>query len=400
MKQSGKKIFFMGMMAGVLLIILVLTVTKYFGIHLLSGGSLADDIWERAKVVDAYIDQYYWKDDTPDQVISEYAAKGMVAALGDKYSAYYTSEELKKSMDDIAGDYTGIGATVKMDQETGKKTITELRKGKPAERAGLLVGDEIVKINGKEIKGLGLTESLGLITKEEGKESVLTILREESGQTVTKEITVVCETIVNESVTSKMLEGKIGYIKVSSFDKETVKQYTDAIAGLEKEEERGLIIDLRGNGGGSLEATVGMLDRMLPEGDLITEKNKAKGDKLYSSTDEEHFDKPVIVLIDEGSASASEVFAGCMQDRRAATLLGTKSFGKGIVQTIFSLEKSCGGGIKLTTGEYLLPSGRCIQGEGLTPDVEEKYTGTSKELGEKDDNQLRKALEVMEEKLS
>lgn len=395
-----KKSFFMGMLAGAVLIVLVLTVTKYFGIHLIPTGSLAEDIWERARVVDAYIDRYYWKDDTPDQVISEYAAKGMVAALGDKYSAYYTSEELKKSMDDIAGDYTGIGATVYMDQETGRKTVTNLLKGKPAERAGLLVGDEIVKINGKEIKELGLSEALDLITKEEGKESVLTIVREENGQTVTKEITVVCETIVNDTVTAKMLEGKIGYVKVSSFNKETVKQYTDAIANLEKEDERGLIIDLRGNGGGSLEATVEMLDRMLPKGNLITEKNKAKGDKLYTSTDEKHFDKPVVVLINENSASASEVFAGCLQDRRAATLLGTKSFGKGIVQTIFSLEKSCGGGIKLTTGEYLLPSGRCIQGEGLTPDVEVKYTGASKELGGNDDNQLQKALEVMGEKLS
>ena len=187
---------------------------------------------------------------------------------------------------------------------------------------------------------------------------------------------------------------------MSGFDKATVKQFKDAITELEKKKERGLIIDLRNNGGGSLTATIEMLNRMLPKGNLITEKNKVNGDKLYTSTDEEHFDKPVIVLINEGSASASEVFAGCMQDRKAATLLGTKSFGKGIVQTVFSLEKSCGGGIKLTTGEYLLPSKRCIQGEGLTPDVEVKYTGSSNKLGAKDDNQLQKALEVMEEKMA
>lgn len=400
MKRSGKINFFIGMIAGIILIVLLMVVTKYFGIHLLPAGSLADDVWERAKVVEAYIDQYYWKDDIPDQVISEHAAKGMVAALGDKYSAYFTSEELAETMDSISGDYEGIGATIQMDPETGRKTVSALQEGKPAERAGLKVGDEIVKINGKEIKELGLSEAVKLISKEEGEKSVLTILRQEDGKTVTKEITVVCETIINESVTSKMLTGKIGYIRVSSFNKETVKQYTDSITNLEKAEERGLIIDLRGNGGGSLEATIQMLDRMLPKGDLITEKNKARGDKLYTSTDEKRFDKPVVILINEGSASASEVFAGCMQDRGAATLLGTKSFGKGIVQTIFSLEKSCGGGIKLTTGEYLLPGGRCIQGEGLTPDVEVKYTGSSKELGEKDDNQLQKALEVMEEKLA
>lgn len=400
MKYQNRLSFFKGMIAGIVLFVTLLVVTKYLGIHLIPSASLADDVWERAKVVESYIDRYYWKDDTSDQTISEYAAKGMVAALGDKYSAYLTSQELKESMEDIAGDYEGIGAAVQMDEKTGSKTITGVQKGMPAEKAGLIAGDEIIKINGKEVKELNLSETVSLIKGEEGKQSVLTILRKENGQTVTKEITVVNEKIITQSVTSKMLTNAIGYVGVSGFDKETVKQFKDAIAELEKKKERGLIIDLRNNGGGSLTATIEMLNRMLPKGNLITEKNKVNGDKLYTSTDEEYFDKPVIVLINEGSASASEVFAGCMQDRKAATLLGTKSFGKGIVQTVFSLEKSCGGGIKLTTGEYLLPSKRCIQGEGLTPDVEVKYTGSSNKLGAKDDNQLQKALEVMEEKMA
>jgi carboxyl-terminal processing protease len=159
------------------------------------------------------------------------------------------------------------------------------------------------------------------------------------------------------------------------------------------------VIDLRDNGGGSLSAAIDMLDYMLPAGDLITEKSTVNGDTLYQSTDEEHFDKPVAILMNANSASASEVFAGCMQDRGGATLVGVQSFGKGIVQTIFSLEKSCGGGIKLTTGEYLLPSKRSIQGEGLTPDVEVKYTGSSQELGARDDNQLKKAVSVLKEKI-
>lgn len=400
MKYQNRLSFFKGMIAGILLFVTLLVVTKYWGIHLIPSVSLADDVWERAKVVESYIDRYYWKDDTSDQTISEYAAKGMVAALGDKYSAYLTSQELKESMEDIAGDYEGIGAAIQMDEKTGSKTITGVQKGMPAEQAGLIAGDEIIKINGKEVKELNLSETVSLIKGEEGKKSVLTILRKENGKTVTKEITVVNEKIITQSVTSKILANSIGYVGVSGFDKETVKQFKDAITELEKKKERGLIIDLRNNGGGSLTATIEMLNRMLPKGNLITEKNKVNGDKLYTSTDEEHFDKPVIVLINEGSASASEVFAGCMQDRKAATLLGTKSFGKGIVQTVFSLEKSCGGGIKLTTGEYLLPSKRCIQGEGLTPDVEVKYTGSSNKLGAKDDNQLQKALEVMEEKMA
>lgn len=156
-----------------------------------------------------------------------------------------------------------------------------------------------------------------------------------------------------------------------------------------------MVIDVRNNGGGSLEAVVEMLDELLPAGNLITEKIKSQPDKVYKSTDKKHFDKPLVVLINEKSASASEVFAGTLQDRQKAALVGVKSFGKGIVQTIFSLQKSCGGGIKLTTGEYLLPNGRSIHEVGLTPDVEVPYTGSEDDYGTKRDNQLQKALEVL-----
>ena len=399
MRKKEIRKFLLGFLAGLLLAVLLVVVTRFFRIRIFPSASLADDIYERAQVVESYIDRYYWKDDVSDQTISEYAAKGMVAALGDKYSFYYTPDELKKSLEDVEGDYEGIGASVEFNQKTGEKVIADVQKGTPAEKAGLKKNDVIVKVGEEDVSKQSLDEVVKLIKGEEGKKIVLTVRRMENGKTVTKVVTVVTEKIVNQTVSHKMLEGKMGYILVTSFNKETVKQYEKAIDDLEKKGQKGLIVDLRNNGGGSLTAVIDMLNRMLPKGDLITEKNKVKGDKLYTSTDEQHFDKPVIVLINEASASSSEVFAGCMQDRGAATLVGVKSFGKGIVQTIFSLEKSCGGGIKLTTGEYLLPSKRCIHGKGLTPDVEVKYTGTSKKLGEKDDNQLQKAVEVMKEKI-
>lgn len=399
MRKKEIRKFLLGFLAGLLLAVLLVVVTRFFRIRIFPSASLADDIYERAQVVESYIDCYYWKDDVSDQTISEYAAKGMVAALGDKYSFYYTPDELKKSLEDVEGDYEGIGASVEFNQKTGEKVIADVQKGTPAEKAGLKKNDVIVKVGEEDVSKQSLDDVVKLIKGEEGKKIVLTVRRMENGKTVTKVVTVVTGKIVNQTVSHKMLEGKMGYILVTSFNKETVKQYEKAIDDLEKKGQKGLIVDLRNNGGGSLTAVIDMLNRMLPKGDLITEKNKVKGDKLYTSTDEQHFDKPVIVLINEASASSSEVFAGCMQDRGAATLVGVKSFGKGIVQTIFSLEKSCGGGIKLTTGEYLLPSKRCIHGKGLTPDVEVKYTGTSKKLGEKDDNQLQKAVEVMKEKI-
>lgn len=399
MKKERIKGFVVGVFTGVVAFAALIVVTKYFGIHIFPNGSLADDVWERAKVVEEYIDGYYWKEDTSDQKISEYAAKGMVSALGDKYSEYFTAEEYAETMNSVNGDYCGIGATVRIDAKTKQKFIAEVQGGKPAEKAGLKAGDEIKAVNGTDVSNMSLTDTVNMIKGKEGKKSVLSISRTENDKTVSKEITVICEKIINQSIQSKMLAGKLGYIKISGFDNESVKQFETAIQQLEKQGQQGMIIDVRDNGGGSLSAAVEMLDELLPAGKLITEKSKAKGDKTYESTDEKHFDKPLVVLINANSASASEVFAGTLQDRGKATLVGVKSYGKGIVQTIFSLAGSCGGGIKLTTGEYLLPGGRSIHEVGLTPDVEEKYTGNAENYKEQEDNQLKKAVEVMENKL-
>lgn len=392
-KQSNG--FGYGVFVGILAAVLFFLLMYLFDIQILPASSLASDIRNRAEIVESYIDNYYWKDDVSDKTISEYAAKGMVAALGDKYSAYFTSEELKSNMEDVEGDYEGIGASVRYDEKTKNKIIEEVQKGKPAQKAGLKAGDILLSVNGEDVTQLSLDDTIQKIKGKEGKKSQLVISREVDGEKTKIKVTVTCEKIVNQTVSYQMLAGKIGYISISSFTKETVKQYEKALSDLEKKGQKGLIVDLRNNGGGSLTAVVDILDDMLPKGKLITEKNKVNGDKVYTSTDKKHFDKPVTVLINGGSASASEVFAGCMQDRKAASLVGEKSFGKGIVQTIFSLEKSCGGGIKLTTGEYLLPSGRCIQGKGLTPDVEVKNPSDLKQLGGKDDIQLQRAREVL-----
>lgn len=399
-KKVVKRIYFMGMSTGFVGCLLVLLILQVFGvIPKFWSSELVEDIKNRASVVEKCIDKYYWKDDVSDEKISAYAAKGMVSALGDKYSAYYTSEEMEDTMEEVNGDYAGIGATIILDRTTNRKYITGVQEGKPAEKAGLKEGDEIKKVNGEDVADKSLTDTSAMIKGEEGKTSVLTILREENKKKVTKEITVTCERIVNRSVDSKMMDGKIGYIQIKNFDGETFSQFKECVEKLEEQNQKGMIVDVRNNGGGTLTAAVNALNRLLPAGKLITETSKGKEDKIYESTDAEQFDKPLVVLINESSASASEVFAGTLQDRGAATLVGVKSFGKGIIQTIFSLEKSCGGGIKLTTGEYLLPSGRSIHEKGLTPDVESKYTGTSKELGAEDDNQLKKAMEVMETKL-
>jgi len=399
-RKAATRIFIMGAGVGILLCLIMIFLLQILGvIPKWWNTSLADDIYKRVGVVEAYIDKYYWKDDISDQKMSEYAAKGMVSALEDKYSMYYTKQEYEDSMTSVNGDYNGIGATVQMINETKEKVIIELQKGAPAEKAGLKVGDVIVMINGEDVSEKSLDDTVAMIKGEDGKKSVLAIVRKEKEKEVKKEITVVAEKIIIQSVSSKMLEGSIGYIHISSFDKETVKQFSTAIANLDKQGQKGMILDVRDNGGGSLEAVIAMLDELLPKGKLITEKSKLKGDTVYESTDKKHFDKPIVVLINGNSASASEVFAGTLQDRKVASLVGVKSYGKGVVQTIFSLQNSVGGGLKLTTGEYFLPSGRSIHEEGLTPDVTEEYTGTSKELGAEDDNQLARAVEIVKVKM-
>lgn len=391
-----KHIYISGIVSGIFLCLIVILLLQIFGvIPKWWNTEFVKDVYERAGVVEQYVDKYYWKDNVSEQTMSEYAAKGMVSALGDKYSAYYTESEYNETMNGVEGEYPGIGAVIRTDTKTNRRYIDSVQEGKPAARAGVKPQDEIIRVDGQEISEKTMSELVQMIQKEEGETVVLTVGRKENDQTVQKDISIKIETIVSQSVESRMLDDGLGYIRIERFEKATTEQFRTALASLEEQGQKGIVIDVRDNGGGSLEACVEILDRLLPAGKLITEKSKGSGDKVYSSTDKEHFDKPVVILINGNSASASEVFAGTLQDRGAAVVTGTKSFGKGIVQTIYSLENSCGGGIKLTTGEYLLPSGRSIHEVGLTPDVEVEYEGATKKLGAEDDNQLRKAQEIL-----
>lgn len=394
-KQSEIRTYLTGLVTGALFCLAVLLILQFVsGVPVLFSSSLTKEVAKKTQEAQSYIDKYYWKSDLNQEKLADYAIKGMVSALGDKYSDYYTTSEYNQAMGEVKGDYTGIGATIYMDTSTKQKIIRKVQESSPAEEAGLKVDDVLLKINGEDISQKSLNDTVSMIRGKEGKTSKLTIQRKEQDKTKVMEVTVTAKKLVNQSIHYKMLTGEKGYINISNFDNEGVKQFQSAMEDLKKQGMTGLVLDVRNNGGGSLEAVTKMLDELLPEGVLLTEKYKNKEDVVYRSTDEKQFDKPIVVLINGGSASASEVMAGALQDRKAATLVGVKSFGKGIVQSIFSLR--FGGGIKLTTGQYLLPSGRCIHGTGLTPDVEVTYSGTSNELGGEDDNQLQKALTVLE----
>lgn len=348
----------------------------------------------KVTLLDRYIDKYYLNG-TEELEMTEGIYKGYLDSLEDPYSVYYTEKEYQDLLETTTGTYCGIGAVVSQNMDTGIITIVEPYEGSPAAEAGLLPGDAIYKVEGEEVTGEDLTQVVAKMKGEEGTEVNVTVFRSSTNKYI--DVTITRRQIEIETIDYEMLDNSIGYIEVTSFDGVTAEQFRKALDDLEAQGQKGLIIDLRDNGGGRLDIVVDMLDRMLPEGVLVSTKTREGKGATYESTDEEKFDKPLVVLMNGNSASASEVFAGAIQDYEAGTLVGTTSFGKGIVQTIFDLQD--GSAIKLTTSEYFTPKGRNIHGDGLTPDVEvelEEELLTQLTIEKADDNQLQAAIEEIE----
>ncbi len=394
--KINKKSFIFGAVFGVAVALSLVSVARGFGIHLFIPGSASQQMYDKAKVVEKCIDSYY-QGDIEDEKLIDGGVKGMVEALGDKYSQYYTKKEYKELMSGINGSYVGIGVTLRMREEDQALVVQQVMEGGPAENAGIKAGDRFVSVEGTNVAGKKLEEVIAMIKTEENKERTISIGVERTGadgQIEQLEKKVVCKEVKVVSVHSKKYDD-VAYIQITEFDKETAGQFKVALENARNDSVKGLVIDVRDNGGGSLEATIQMLDELLPEGELISEKSKKDGNKVYHSTNETSYDKPIVVLINEHSASASEVFAGTLQARGAAKLVGTKSFGKGIVQTVLSLESSCGGGIKLTTAEYFLPGGKSIHKKGLDPDINIEYEKPKGDYDPAMDEPLQMALKLI-----
>ena len=399
-EKTTKSTFIMGIFCGAILMLCLINIFRYFGISITVSGNAATQAYDKTKTIEKCIKKYYQGDYTEEDLANG-AAKGMVSSLGDKYSAYYTQSEYDEKLKDINGSYVGIGVTLQQ-KEDGSIAVTKVTAGGPAQKAGMQAGDIFKAVAGTDLTGKSLNEVVSLIKddKNEGKTFVIDILRTKEGEEQRLSLQVSCEKVNVISVESKQI-GNAGYIRITEFDNETDEQFSKAVTALEKEEIKGLVIDVRDNGGGSLESAIHMLNRLLPKGDLITEKSKKDGDKVYHSDDKESYKKPMVVLINGNSASASEVFAGTLKTRGVATLIGTKSFGKGIVQTLFSLKGSCGGGLKLTTAKYYLPNGESIHKKGIEPDEVIEYTkeeSIQKDTAEleKEDTQLQRGLQIIE----
>ena len=302
-----------------------------------------------------------------DKKLLEDAVRGMLSGL-DPHSAYLVAEEFQELKEGTTGQFGGLGIEVTM--ENGFIKVVSPIDDTPAQRAGIKTGDLVIKLDDKPVKGMSLADAVKLMRGEPGSKIMLTIVRE--GEEAPLKLTIARDIIKVKSVKSRMLEKDYGYLRISSFQSGTGEGLKDAIAALKKENTRnlkGLVIDLRNNPGGVLNAAVEVSDAFLKSGLIVYTEGRIENSEMrFNASPDDLIDgAPIVVLINAGSASASEIVAGALQDQKRAIIMGEKSFGKGSVQTI--LPTSNGAAVKLTTARYYTPSGRSIQAEGIEPDI-------------------------------
>lgn len=375
------------------------------------GNLDLNQITSKIQTIQAVIDKYYLFDEDINDV-EDWIYKGMLNGLGDPYTVYYTADEYNKLKEDTSGEYCGIGVMVSQSAETGIITITKVFEGTPGAQAGILPGDLLYKVGDEEVTGMDLE----LVVKdhikgEEGTPVTITVLRKDTGKYI--DMTMERRQITVPTVEHEMLADKVGYISVSQFDVVTADQFKSAIDDLEKQGMKKLVVDLRNNPGGIVDSVVSMLDYILPDnlenkGDpnLVRKKKdktllvymadkNGKGEQYYAK-DGHQIDVPIAVLVNGQSASASEVFSGALKDYGRAKLVGTKTFGKGIVQTLFPLDK--GTAIKMTVAHYYTPNGFDLHKKGLEPDVPVELKDelrTKIKIEHDEDNQLMEAIKAL-----
>lgn len=318
------------------------------------------------ELADTIDSQYYFYDDKEldNDKLLDAAMRGMVSKLDDPYAQYFTEEEYQKLLTDNAGDYVGIGISIQAPDETGAKVIS-VYSDSPADKAGIHKGDVITKVNGNTTAEKSLQEVITYFSDDTTVPDEITYLRDGVETTVSllrAEVHIV-------RVTSSVLDGNIGYVHISEFNGSVATDFSSAVDALKQQGIDKLIIDLRDNPGGGLTEVLNVAYKLIPKDKVIVSIRSKNGDEdVYKSQGTEQYDMPIVVLVNGGSASASELLTGALKDYGIATIVGTQTFGKGIVQSYFHLSNSKGW-VKMTTDAYYTPNGVCIQGVGITPDL-------------------------------
>lgn len=341
-----------------------------------------------------YVDKI---DKTKEENMGEGAIKGMVDALGDPYTVYMSAKEYKDFSTQTSGSYAGIG--IYIGDKDGKIIVVAPIEGSPAEKNGVKSGDAILKVNGIDVTSKEMDKAVSMMLGKPGTSVKVTFYRNGVGN-IEKVIT--RQQIILKRVKAEMLKNKVGYIKITMFDENTSDAFIKALNSLEKQGMKGLIIDLRDNPGGLLEESFKIADALLGKGTIVYTIDN-KGEKQVWTSDAKKFDKPLVLLVNGGSASASEILSGAVRDFKAGTLVGTKTFGKGLVQIPVPL--SDGSAVKVTIARYYTPSGECIQKKGIIPNVvidltkqEKNIQNNVRALKPEEDNQLQKGIEVIKSK--
>ena len=396
-KKTYRKGVFKGVLITTLVFLLIFCGIGIFYIRSFGNSGIAGVSLSKLKYMEEVINRYYYKDVTEaDEATGIY--KGLMASLDDKYADYYTPEEYQKLMEELGGSFGGIGATLSKDADTGNVVIQGIYEDSPAEKAGLKAGDILLAADGvNSVDCETLEDFVSLVRGEIGTEVKLLYSRDGVENTVK----VVRDNIEIKSIRYEVLEGDIGYVYIADFSENTADQFKAAMDDLQSRGMKGVIFDLRTNGGGLLDSVTEILDYLLPEGTTVYIEDK-DGHKQVFKSDAKHFvDLPMTVLTSEYTASASEIFAGAIRDYDYGTLIGTKTFGKGIVQSTINLPD--GSAMKLTTARYFTPKGECIHEVGIEPDIKLEYEfmgGADTEYDELQDNQIQKAIEVLRNDIS
>lgn len=356
---------------------------------------VSEETEKKLSAIEDVIEEYYYQDaDIDVEAMTDGMYAGMVEALGDPYSVYYTEEEWQDLMQDTEGIYYGIGAYLMIDQATGLGKISGVIENTPAQEAGLRENDLLYLVDGETTAGMELSEIVSRVKGEEGTTVHFTIYRE--GETDYLEVDVERRKIEAPTVKYEILKNNIGYIQITEFDDVTTDQFTEAMAVVKGSHAKGLILDLRSNPGGSLNVVVDIARQILPKGLIVYTEDKYGEREEYNCDGRRQLDIPLVVLVNGNSASASEILAGAIKDYQMGTLVGTTTFGKGIVQRVLPLTD--GTALKLTISAYYTPNGNNIHGVGIEPDVVCEFDGDAY-YDEGVDNQLEKAVEVLLERI-
>ena len=343
-------------------------------------SGIGSEVEAKLNAIDSVLDSFYFEE-VDDEKAKDSIYKAYLSSYGDKYTVYYTADEYKKLTETTNGTFSGIGAVCQISSEGGILLVDVYESG-AGYKAGLRSGDRIIQVDGTDVTDMDLSSAVALVKGEKGTQVGLKIVRDGA----TSDYTVVRDEIEVQTVNYAITEDNIGYISVSQFENVTAKQFKAAIEDLKSEGAKGIIIDIRNNPGGLLTTVISMLKDILSNGLIVYTEDKDGNRKEYSDNDNEELDMPLAVLVNGNSASASEIFAGAIQDYGKGVIVGTQTFGKGIVQTVKPLTD--GSAIKFTIAKYFTPKGQDIHGKGVTPDVVVEYDKDADE-----DTQISAALE-------